>query len=48
MNKQFEEFVEKWTGRDMEYHSRNGTTGLEFARAAWEEVTRIVNLGEVK
>lgn len=35
----FEEFVEQWTGRDIEYHTRNKTSGLEFARAAWETAT---------
>ena len=37
----FEEFVEQWTGRDIEYHTRNKTSGLEFARAAWETATKV-------
>ena len=31
----FEEFIKQYTKRDMEYHIRNKTTGLEFARACW-------------
>ena len=27
----FEQMVEQWTGRDMEYHVRAGTTGMEFS-----------------
>ena len=36
----FEEFVIEWTGRDMDYHTRNRTTGLEFAAKAWEAATK--------
>lgn len=28
-------FVEQYTGRDMAYHERNGTTGLDFGLAAF-------------
>lgn len=31
----FEEFVLKNTGRDMEYHERAGTIGLIFAKDTW-------------
>ena len=31
----FAEFVEKWTGRDLEYHERAETTGFIFAEACW-------------
>lgn len=33
---EFERHVLQWTGRDMEYHHRNGTTGLEFAWHCWQ------------
>lgn len=39
----FEEFVEQWTGRDMDYHHRVKTTGLDFARACWEEAQRVMH-----
>ena len=32
----FERHVLKWTGRDMAYHNRNGTTGIEFAWDCWQ------------
>lgn len=37
MRKAFEAFVERYTGRDMAYHRRYGTTGLEFAYECWKE-----------
>lgn len=33
---QFERYVKAYTGRDMEYHERNGTTGLEFGWTCWQ------------
>lgn len=33
---EFERHVLQWTGRDMAYHHRNGTTGLEFAWHCWQ------------
>ena len=33
---QFERYVKAYTGRDIEYHERNGTTGLEFGWACWQ------------
>lgn len=32
----FERLVQEYTGRDMAYHKRNKTTGLDFARRAFE------------
>lgn len=32
----FERYVKAYTGRDIEYHQRNGTTGLEFGWACWQ------------
>lgn len=32
----FERLVQEYTGRDMAYHQRNKTTGLDFARRAFE------------
>ena len=32
----FERHVLQWTGRDVAYHHRNGTTGLEFAWHCWQ------------
>ena len=32
----FERHVKAYTGRDMEYHERNGTTGLEFGWTCWQ------------
>lgn len=32
----FERHVLQWTGRDMTYHHRNGTTGMEFAWHCWQ------------
>lgn len=32
----FEDLVLKYTGRDMDYHRRYETTGLELARLAWD------------
>ncbi len=32
----FERHVKAYTGRDIEYHERNGTTGLEFGWACWQ------------
>ena len=31
----FEQFVISYTGRDLQYHKQAGTTGIEFAKAAW-------------
>lgn len=31
MRDAFELLVLQWTGRDMAYHARSGTTGIEFA-----------------
>lgn len=36
----FESVVAKWTGRDMSYHAKNGTTGLEFAWFCWQQAAR--------
>lgn len=33
---QFERHVKAYTGRDIEYHQRSGTTGLEFGWACWQ------------
>ena len=33
---EFEAFVLEWTGRDMAYHVRAETTGLDFAWACWQ------------
>ena len=33
---QFEAHVKAYTGRDIEYHQRNGTTGLEFGWTCWQ------------
>jgi len=40
-NEAFEMFVVSYTGRDMEYHARYQTAGIEFARAAWERATAL-------
>ena len=32
----FESVVKQWTGKDMDYHHANGTTGLEFAWFCWQ------------
>ena len=32
----FERHVKAYTGRDMAYHERNGTTGLEFGWTCWQ------------
>lgn len=37
----FEEFVEKWTGRDLDYHVRAETTGIIFAEACWNAALEI-------
>jgi len=37
--KEFEAFVEYWTGRGMEYHTAAGTTGLAFAWECWRKAT---------
>lgn len=37
---QFERHVTAYTGRDMEYHERNGTTGLEFGWTCWQAARR--------
>lgn len=31
----FAEFVERWTGRDLDYHEKAQTTGFIFAEACW-------------
>jgi len=41
LNDAFDTFVLEYTGRDMAYHKRNATTGLEFARMAWLEAFRL-------
>ena len=35
----FEKFVELETGRDMSYHTRYRTPGIEFAWLAWQSRT---------
>lgn len=37
----FERHVKAYTGRDMAYHERNGTTGLEFGWACWKAARRV-------
>jgi addiction module HigA family antidote len=36
----FEAFVLVYTGRDMMYHKRYGTTGLDFAWECWQAATK--------
>ena len=36
----YEAWVEKVTGRSMDYHRRGQTTGLDFAFEAWQEGRR--------
>ena len=33
----FESYLLAWTGRDLKYHARAETTGLEFAWACWQK-----------
>lgn len=36
----YEDFVLEYTKRDMGYHERYETTGIEFGRACWERAQR--------
>lgn len=35
MREEFDAFVLRWTGHDVEYHQRNKTGGMEFAWECW-------------
>ena len=37
IRKEFEAFVLRWTGRDVEYHERNQTGGMDFSWSCWKE-----------
>jgi hypothetical protein len=44
----FEAFVARYTGRDMDYHKRYKTRGIEFARIAWDESAKLKRMTAVQ